>query len=207
MSYSKSLLRALLVSSLLGGASPFRLAGQPAPRAGSGVIFGVAFGLSRVALRALPSLPAVNGTDVALGWHVGYQTSTRLAVKLAATSSVYRYQGPGRRRKRAFETLMPTLEYRVDDRLRLSAGAGVQFDAPVFYDVQASNAEERRFHPGLGAVFGLSYALRAGQRYSPDLQARYNVGFTDVPQGRVLGQTGALLVGVRRDPTVAPSKP
>jgi hypothetical protein len=207
MSYTRKIIQSTLVISLLQASSPVQLIGQPAPRATSGVIYGVALGLSHVSLRALPSLPAVRGTDVALGWHVGYQTSSRLAVKLAATTSVYRYPGPGRSRKRGFETLMPTLEYRVDDHVRVSAGAGVQFDAPVFYDIKASNASERRFYPGLGAVFGLSYTPHAGRRYSPDLQARYNVGYTDVPQGRLVGQTGALLVGMRRDPTATSRQP
>ncbi len=204
MSYILRISAFALPTGLLVATLPMQLGAQPGSRPSSGMMFGVALGVSRVSLRALPTLPAVNGTDIALGWHVGYQTSTRFAIKFAASSSVYRYPGPGRARKRGFETLMPMLEYRVDDRLRLSAGAGLQMDAPVFYDLRPSSAGERTFHHGLGAVFGLSYALRAGQRYSPDVQARYNVGYANVPQGRVVGQTGALLIGVRRDP-MAPS--
>lgn len=196
-----------MTTGLLMATLPLQLGAQPRSRAESGMIFGVALGVSRVSLRALPTLPAVSGTDIALGWHVGYQTPSRFAIKLAASSSVYRYPGPGRPRKRGFETLMPMLEYRVDDRLRLSAGAGLQMDAPVFYDVRGSNLGERKFHHGLGAVFGLSYALRPDQRYSPDVQARYNVGYANVPQGRVVGQAGAVLLGVRRDPTAGPASP
>ena len=188
------------VATIAGGAfAPPGAAQRPAAPPSHGPTFGVGIGLSRISLRALPTLPAVHGTDVAIGWHAGWQTGSRVALLLAGTSSVYRYPGGGRARKRGFETHTPTIEYRVADGVRLQAGAGLQLDAPVFWDVHGSEPAERKFSRGLGRVLGASYAPRHG-RAVPELRARWNAGYADVPEGRVRGQASALLVGVRHDP-------
>jgi hypothetical protein len=193
MSYIKPILQLLLV-----GAAP--LYAQSVPRA-SGPTFGLAVGISRLRLDALPTLPAVRGTDLSIGWQVGWQTRGRLAVLVAATSSPYRYPGSGRSRKRAFETITPTLEYRASDQLRLQAGAGLQLDAPVFWDIRS--AGERRFSRGLGLVLGASITPGHARAWQPEVRARWNRGFADVPEGRLEGQATALLVGFRHDPRPA----
>ncbi len=165
----------------------------------AGPTFGIAVGVSRLRLADLPSLPGVRGTDVSIGWHAGWQTAGRFAVLLAATSSPYRFPGSGRSRKRAFETITPTLEYRASDQLRLQAGAGLQLDAPVFWDVRNAPGE-RRFSRGLGVVLGASVTPGPSLSWQPELRARWNRGFADLPEGRMQGQATALLLGVRRDP-------
>lgn len=172
------------------------------------MVFGLSMGVSRVMLNALPGVPRKSGTDLALGWRVGYRTSPHMSFVLNGASSVYRYAGPGRARKRGFESIAPTVEYEADNGLRLSAGAGLQLDAPVFYSMRPSDPEERHFWRGIGAVVGASYALtssrydatRSAQRYTPELQGRWNVGATHTPEGRLAGQSYALLLGVRRQP-------
>lgn len=174
--------------------------GAQSSRTASGPTFGIAVGVSRVRLEALPALPAVRGTDLSVGWHVGWQTSGRLAFLLAATSSPYRYPGGGRVRKRAFESITPTLEYRATDQLRLQAGAGLQLDTPVFWDVRSAPGE-RRFSRGLGLVLGASVTPGHTSPWQPELRARWNRGFADTPEGRLRGDARALLVGVRRGPS------
>ncbi|MCU0634976.1 MAG: hypothetical protein MUE41_08890 [Gemmatimonadaceae bacterium] len=187
---------------ILGAVSPAGARAQtpaaPATRP-SGFTLGLAAGVSFVSLRALPTLPAVRRTDLSIGWHAGWQSSGRLAVLLAATSSVYRYPGGGRRRKRGFETITPTIEYEVRDGVRLQAGAGMQLDAPVFWDVRSA-PDERRFSRGLGVVVGASITPNRASRFAPELRARWNAGFADVPEGRRRGDAVGLLLGVRRDP-------
>jgi hypothetical protein len=181
---------------LVAAAAPLRAQTTRPP---AGPTFGVAVGVSRLRLTDLPSLPGVRGTDVSIGWHAGWQTAGRFAVLLAATSSPYRYAGGGRSRKRAFESITPTVEYRASDQLRLQAGAGLQLDAPVFWDVRNAPGE-RRFSRGLGVVLGASVTPGRSSSWQPELRARWNRGFADLPEGRVQGQATALLLGVRRDP-------
>jgi len=211
MSYNKNslsgdLLRrfrgcAMLSALAVGAQAPARLTAQTgSTRSPTGFTFGVGVGLGRVTLRALPTRPAVSGLDLALGWHLGYQTTPRLAVQLTGSASVYQYAGSGRRRKRSFESLMPTIEYRVADRVRLSAGGGLQLDAPAFYDVRPSNAGETHFSRGLGAMFGLSYAVGGTGRLEKEVSARFGAGFANTPDGREVGSSTAVLIGVRRSP-------
>lgn len=177
-------------------------AGSPAPSPATGFTAGVALGISRVNLRSLAGLPAASGTDIALSWSVGYRTSQRTAVVLKGASSPYRYTGPGRRRRRAFEGIFPSFEYRVTDDAWVSAGAGLNLDAPVFYDVRGRDPNERRFSRGLGTLLSVGYGpFRSSSRSlasSVFVEGRWQFGFNDVPDGRQYGQTAALLVGLRR---------
>lgn len=169
-------------------------------RPGTGFTVGLALGISRTSLSGVGTKPPVQSVDLGLGWHMGYQATSRWAMLLMGSASVYPYSGTGRDRKRSFESLVPALEYRVDDRLRLSAGVGLQLDAPVFYDVRPGGADEKRFSRGVGVVVGMSYALRSGRAFSPDLRARFATGNAHVPGGRETGRSASLLLGVRRDP-------
>jgi hypothetical protein len=186
-----------LILSLLSAAPLAAQSEVPSPR---GLTYGISVGVSRVALDAIASGSAVRSTNLAIGWQVGWQLTDRAAVLLAATSSAYASpHGPGGR-TRGFETITPTVEYRVADGLRLQAGAGLQLDAPVFWDSAPLNAGERRFSRGLGLVLGASYAPRHRGTLAPELRTRWNTGFADIPAGRLRGSTTALLLGVRHDP-------
>ncbi|MCC6771215.1 MAG: hypothetical protein IT360_08375 [Gemmatimonadaceae bacterium] len=199
--------RAAAVIALLSAST---LHAQAERAATTGIVFGISLGVSRVTLSELPNVSRTTGTDVSLGWQVGYRMSSKLSLVLNGASSVYRYAGPGRARKRGFESVVPMIEYQVDHGLRLSAGAGLQLDAPVFYSMRVSDPAERRYWRVVGAVVGVSYALpsllngasRSAQRYTPEVQGRWNVGRTNTPEGRLAGQSYAFLLGVRRQPLI-----
>lgn len=142
----------------------------------------------------------MTATDIAIGWHIGWQANRRIALLLAGTSGLYPAPVSGRTRRRGFETLMPTLEYRAADGFRVQAGAGLQLDAPVFWDPAPLTPTSPRFSRGLGVVLGASYAPVRHGHFAPELRARWNAGYADLPQGRERGRAAAVLVGVRRDP-------
>lgn len=175
--------------------------GAAAPRS-NGFTAGIAVGVSRVSLGGLVGLPAVRTTDVALSWKVGYRTSERTAVMLSGASSPYRYTGPGRPRRRAFEGIFPTLEFSASDAMWVSGGVGLNLDAPVFYDVRGGDREERRFWRGLGTLLSVGYAPFSAtpQSFASHVyvEGRWQRGSNNVPQGRQRGQTAAILLGVRR---------
>ncbi|MCU0647761.1 MAG: hypothetical protein MUF00_07180 [Gemmatimonadaceae bacterium] len=163
----------------------------------TGPTFGFALGFSRAVLRTSPT-STWTGVDVAFAWRAGYQVSDRVSLLLVGSGATYRHTGPGRARRRGFETLMPMVEYRVDDRLRLSAGGGLQLDAPVFFDVRPSQPDETRYSVGLGGALAASYAVVTGDAVDLDLHTRWNIGRVAVPHGTLRGNALSMLLGVRR---------
>jgi len=187
--------RPLLAAALV--ASPLPTLAQPAT--GQGPTFGLAVGVSRISLGAVGTRPAIRATDLSIGWHVGWQTSSRVALLLAGTSAIYPAPVGAGHRKRGFELLTPMIEYWVADGFRLQAGAGLQLDAPVFWDSRPLEPGGPRFSHGLGLIAGASYALRQRGPIAPEVRVRWNAGYVDLPAGREHGQHAAVLLGVRRN--------
>ncbi|MBC7842038.1 MAG: hypothetical protein H7099_06990 [Gemmatimonadaceae bacterium] len=160
-----------------------------------GVTFGLAIGAASVSLEP-PT--RTTGTDIAIGWRVGYRMSPRAAVVLNGISSVYAWSGGGRPRKRGFEGLMPSVQYWLAPRLWVSAGAGLNLDAPAFYDIRSGNAGERDFHAGLGAVGIIGGELMRRGGTAIELQTRLHSGYMNLPDGRRRGTTASLLIGLSR---------
>ena len=129
---------------------------------------------------------------------LGYQATHRMAVGLSAASTVYKYRAVGRARKRGLEGLYPTLEYRVQERVTLSAGAGLALDMPVFYDIRGSGVDERRMSPGMGIMMAAAYTLRPREHWSTDVQARFHAGRQRIPTGPQTGGAFSVLLGVQR---------
>lgn len=160
--------------------------------------YGLAIGAGQVARSTLGTVPVSARTDFAIGWRVGYRFRPRMAVTVAAGGTVYAWQGEGRHRKRSVEGLFPSLQVWLRPRLWVSAGPGVQLDAPVFYDVRGGNASERAFHYGLGALGSIGYALTRTKLGALEVQARVQHGYAELPQGRQHATTFAVLFGLGR---------
>ena len=59
-------------------------------------------------------------------------------------STVYAYTGTGRARKRGIEGLFPSIQYWPSSRVWLSTGAGLNLDAPAFYDMARRRSSPER---------------------------------------------------------------
>jgi hypothetical protein len=164
----------------------------------SGLVLGFGLGVASVSQGQVSTLSARRGRDIALSWRVGYQVSDRVAVVLNGASSVYTYDGTGRRRRRGFEGIFPSVQYWVTPRFWLSTGAGLNLDAPAFYDVKPSRAGERAFYRGLGAIAMAGYDVHRTPSLAVDVQTRWHIGYADIAEGRRHGSSAALLLGVRR---------
>jgi hypothetical protein len=177
--------------------APALPAQAPRPQS-SGFTFGLSAGLGHTALNALPQLAETRGRDVAIGWRVGYRFSPKIALVVNGASDVYTYRGTGRTRKRGFEGVFPSVQVWFRPRLWAAAGAGLNLDAPAFYDIRSSNPGERDFHRGIGAIGIVGYELGRAGIVGIDAQARVHAGFNDFAEGRQRGRSISLLLGISR---------
>ena len=160
--------------------------------------FGLATGVAGVSLGSLPGVAKTTGSNVALAWRVGYALSPRTAIMFNGASSVYTYTASGRVRKRGFEALYPSVQYSVKPRFWVSGGAGINLDAPTFYDIRPSNVGERSFYRGFGALVSAGYEFRDFRAFAIEMQGRAHMGFNDIAQGRQRGRSLSVLFGVSR---------
>lgn len=160
----------------------------------AGFTFGVGLGAAVVSLSSVPGTSTPVGPNLALAWRLGYRFSNEFAIVLNAGSAVCEYEGTGRPRKRGFEGLFPSVQYWPTPRLWFSAGAGLNLDAPAFYDID--DASERSFHFGPGAVALVGYEVHRTHQVGIEILARAHGGYSEVPAGRQYGTSASLLLGI-----------
>lgn len=137
-----------------------------------------------------------SGTNLALNWKIGYSFNPRLSVLLNGAVSVYPYNITGRKRKRDYGGLYPSLQYRLNKRFWILGGAGLCTDASVFYDIKPDDETETRYYSGLGAITSVGYILHQHKKTCVDVQARANYGYANTALGNATGLTFAILLGI-----------
>ncbi len=160
-----------------------------------GFIIGAFLGPSVV---NLSTTDQANQTDfgLTLTWKIGAMVSKRMAVVLlGGASSTYEYNGIGRPRKRGFEGLFVSAQFWANDRLWVLGGIGATADAPVFFDLEVDNADEKNYYWGPGVIVGTGYELLRKKKFALDIQSKLHYGYANVPEGRKTGLAFNLGVG------------
>ncbi|TNE74699.1 hypothetical protein EP331_01020 [bacterium] len=139
---------------------------------------------------------SVSEFDLAYNWQLGYFLTQQSALVLNGSSSIYAYKGPDRNRKRGFEGLFASYQYWIKPALWISAGAGLNLDTPVFYDVKPSGTNESAYYPGFGSLFSAGYDFNQLDNFRFNIQLRAQNGFSNLPAGRLSGYSVSLLVGI-----------
>jgi len=160
-----------------------------------GFVFGGAAGVSYIQVSAPVGLPDEKQTGMCFpNLKVGYMLTPRLALLMYLPRTSYVYKGDGRERGRGFESFIPSVQYWTNDRFWLIAGAGLDMDAPVFYDMKEKS--ERKFYFGPAAVAGAGYEFFRKGRIALDVQGQIHYGQAYAPDHKVNSAAYSILVGL-----------
>jgi hypothetical protein len=93
---------------------------------------------------------------------------------------------------RAFEAVLPAVQYWVKDRLWLLGGAGLSMDMPPFYDVEEDNP---KFYFGMALCTSIGYELWKSNGRTIDIQGRLLYGRYEVEGSRRQSLAFSILIG------------
>jgi len=158
-----------------------------------GFLFGTSLGVSFVQLnfKSQPIHREVSGSFP--NFKIGTMVSNRLAVLVYLPGSIYKYKLAGRERDRGFEAILPSIQYWVNNKWWVLAGAGIGLDAPAFYDIKTE--EERKFYLGKSFSIGAGYDVYQNRKFAIDIQGRAHFGDAKFPEGNRSGMAFNVLVG------------
>lgn len=160
----------------------------------NGWVFGTAAGVSTLHL-STTGLATETQTGLSFpNFKVGKMIGDRTALLVYLPGSIYRYSGVGRERDRGFEGIIPSVQYWLKPKWWVMAGAGLTLDAPAFYDIKAE--DERKFYFGPSFIAATGVELWQKNRFALDVQARFHGGYSVIPDGKRVGASGSLLVGL-----------
>lgn len=137
-----------------------------------------------------------NNTNLAINWKVGYMLNPKLAVLINGAASVYEYDISDRKRLRDFGGVFASAQYFTTNRFWVLGGIGIGTDAPVFYDLKPENTIETKYYSGFGVVSSVGYEMYRKKNFALDLQGRVNYSNVNLPIGKTIGFTTALLIGI-----------
>jgi hypothetical protein len=107
--------------------------------------------------------------NLKLGWMV----NDRLAILAMYSGMGYEDED----KDRSFDALMPSVQYWLQDRWWVNAGAGLAMDFPAFYE---DDIEDEDWNFGGAVAFSTGYELVQKKNFALDLQTQLQMGWTNL---------------------------
>jgi hypothetical protein len=125
-------------------------------------------------------------------FRIGYMIHNRLAIQMLQPGSPYRHEN----KDRVFEAFLLSAQYWVKDRIWVSGGAGMTFDAPAFWTLPGLKNPE--FNIGFPAfAIAAGYEIKRWKNFTADIQYRFFYGKADLPDnGHRTGFSHMISVGL-----------
>jgi hypothetical protein len=160
----------------------------------SGFFWGAAAGVSSIQL-STNTFGKHHETNLSFpNFKFGRMLSPRSVLFVYLPGTIYRSSDLGRPRDRGFEGIIPSFQYWVKERWWIAAGAGLALDAPAFYDIK--DESERKFYFGGAALLSSGFEVYRKGNFALDIQARYHIGYSNIPNDTRKGNALTVLVGV-----------
>jgi hypothetical protein len=159
----------------------------------NGMFYSIGIGTSNTSLK-FPSC-SINDIGEAFNWKVGYSINAKTALLLNGSIAIYEQDLVGRKRKRDFGGLMPSVQKWVNYKTWIMAGIGVGTDAPVFYDLETRNSLETNYYIGFGSILAAGYEIYKKKNFVIDLQTRFIYNRLNFTQGKTNGVSASFLLG------------
>lgn len=102
----------------------------------------------------------------------GYMLNEKTALLLTTSGMIYNLEG----NDRSFETLLPSVQYWVNDNWWLNGGIGLALDMPALYDIKDNVNDDFNFGCGIGLAAGREVYKK--KNFAIDLQAQITLGRT-----------------------------
>ncbi len=148
-------------------------AGSGVQREGFVIGFGIGGGVISLADSQLETdFDEVQGAFSLPNLKIGWMLNERTALLATFPGMIYEQDG----KDRSFESFLPSIQYWLDDRWWLNAGAGLAMDFPAFYEVDDFKDEDWNF--GCAVAFSMGYELIQTGKFALDLQSRVHLGRT-----------------------------
>lgn len=110
-----------------------------------------------------------NFPNLKLGWML----NDRLAIVGVYSGMGYDFQ----EKDRTFDAIMPCVQYWLQGRWWVNAGAGLAMDFPAFYE---DNIEDEEWNYGGAVTFSTGYELWQKKNFALDLQTQLQMGWADL---------------------------
>jgi len=149
-------------------------------------LFGAAVGGGHIILKEGNQASENHSRLLAPNFKVGWMLSPRMAVFGYIPTGVFKRNGE----QRAFEAVMPVVQYWISDKYWILGGVGVNLDVPLI------GTDGEGFYSGPAVCIGTGIDVLHKGRFVIDLQTRYQYGSADIPDIGTRKMSGFdLLVG------------
>ncbi len=107
---------------------------------------------------------------------IGWMVNDRLAILGLYSGLSYEYQD----KDRTFDAFMPSVQYWLQNRWWVNAGAGLAMDFPAIYE---DNIKHEDWNFGGAVAFSTGYELVQKKKFALDLQTQVMMGWSNLDNG------------------------